>query len=77
MCAEKKNDKKEKNISGCCCDGMAEMMGSFFPKGEINSDCCAWMKKMNEKFCCPKSSDSAKEENWDCCSYPFGGSPTN
>ena len=63
MSAEEKNDKKKNYNSGCYCDGMAGMMGSCFPKGEINSDCFAWMKKMNEKFCCPEFRDSAKEKN--------------
>ena len=75
MCAKENNDNKKDFISSCCCNGMAEMMGSRFPNGGINSDCFSWMNKTDEKFCCPGCSDSEKDGNSNCCMWPFRGSP--
>lgn len=72
MCEKKFNNKKKNYNSSCCWTGMVEMMESNFPNGESNSDCFAWMKKMNEKFCCPESSDSTKEHNQDSCRWSCG-----
>jgi len=62
-----KNDKKEKNSTSGCFDGMAERMTSCFPNSATYSDCCAWMKEIGEKFCRPEQADSAKEENRGSC----------
>ena len=68
MCAEKNNDKNEKNSASGCCDGMAEMMKNCCPDGAGDSDCFARMKEMKDKFCGQKADDGEKEENQGCCS---------
>ena len=67
MCAEKNNEKNEKNTANGCCDGMAEMMKNCCPDGVGNSDCFAKMKEMKDKFCGHKANDAAAEDSQGSC----------
>jgi len=44
MCTEKTDDKNNKSANNCC-NGMEEMMKSWFAKFEEAGDCCTQMKE--------------------------------